>query len=202
MLSISNPFNKKKSKIFFRSAMKNGLMTSTGLLLICISLFLKYHYNNRLSFTVPVEKIVSPIQDTNDIASIHITKLLLTLPVFETTINNGTWEIANEGASHLGISGAPGADTNIVIYAHNSLDKFGALRDLHPGDKVQLTTDDGLTHEYMIDKTHEVTPTNIEIISPTQEEILTLYTCSGIADTKRFVVHAKPTTSVSYRIEK
>ena len=62
------------------------------------------------------------------------------------------------------------------------------------GDEI-LVFWEGKEHIYKIDKVFETNPENIAIENNTKEEILTLYTCSGLSAEKRFVVIAKPISS-------
>lgn len=44
--------------------------------------------------------------------------------------------------------------------------------------------------EFLFD-TKEVLPESVEVVAPTTDETLTLYTCTGFADQKRLIVTAK-----------
>jgi len=44
---------------------------------------------------------------------------------------------------------------------------------------------------YEVSDVKEVLPNQTEVIKPTDDERLTLYTCSGFADTKRLIVTAR-----------
>jgi sortase A len=123
---------------------------------------------------------------------IVIPKVKLDLPVTEATVTDGTWEISPDGASHWDSSANPGADGNIVIYGHNKTNLFGPIRWLNLGDQIIITAADGSKHLYSITKTVTVSPKQIEYILPKDEETITLYTCTGLFDSQRYLVIAKP----------
>ena len=142
-----------------------------------------------MSFGRPTAGIVStgpaPVK-------IDIPKVNLHLPVSETTVTDGTWEISPDGASHWDNSANPGEAGNIVIYGHNKTNLFGPIRWLSLGDEIILTDAQGNEHNYRITETVTVPPTQTEYILPKDEEILTLYTCTGLFDSQRYLVIAKP----------
>lgn len=102
------------------------------------------------------------------------------------------WTISETEASHLANSARPGEAGNIIIYGHNTRKILGNIRALKGGEIVTLTSADETQHQYRVTKIIEVNPTQVEYLLPTSEETLTLYTCSGFMDQKRFIVQAKP----------
>lgn len=123
---------------------------------------------------------------------INIPKVNLSLPVTEATVSDGSWEISPDGASHWNHSANPGTGGNIVIYGHNKTNLFGPIRWLNPGEEVILTAADGREYRYQITKTITVPPSQTGYVQPKDEEILTLYTCTGLFDRERFIVVAEP----------
>lgn len=114
--------------------------------------------------------------------------------ITEQLFDNGNWTISETEASYLSQSAKPGEKGNIIIYGHNKRSIMGNIRALKGNELISLTTKDGSVHQYKIEKLIEVNPNQTEYLEPTQEEILTLYTCSGFLDSKRFIVQAKPFT--------
>jgi LPXTG-site transpeptidase (sortase) family protein len=146
--------------------------------------------NIQLSYFTPK---VTPIKNIYSIPTeINIDKVNLHLPVEETAIYNGIWQIAQNGASHLAISARPGEKGPIIFYAHNTNDKFGPIRWLSKGDIIQIKTSDGKNHNYIVSQTLEAQPDELNIFTNIKEEGLVLYTCDGFADLKRFVLIGKP----------
>ncbi len=117
------------------------------------------------------------------------------LPVDEGRKINGVWTIADDAANHVAQSALPGDAGNIIIYGHNTRKIFGRLIEKKPGDYVSVTTADGKLHQYRIFQTFTVSPSRTDLLSPTTGETLTLYTCTGFLDSKRFVVRALPVFS-------
>lgn len=105
------------------------------------------------------------------------------------------WEISRNGVSYLVGSALPGTKGNIIMYGHNWR---GLLRDLPQatlGEHISINTADGLTHDYVITETFAVDQKEVSILNPTDYEVLTLYTCSGIINQQRQVLRAVPITS-------
>lgn len=121
---------------------------------------------------------------------IIIPSLSMDLPVEPAKIAGDTWELSENTAS-FGLGSTPlGKIGNTVIFAHARRHLFGPLRNIKKADKVYvLSSDKWFVYEVKEIKT--VFPSQIEVIAPTPEETLTLYTCSGFADTKRLIVVAK-----------
>jgi len=114
------------------------------------------------------------------------------LPVKETIIQNGVWQISGDGASHLATSSRPGENGTIIVYGHNTLAEFGSLPFISIGETIVVSTADGKTYTYTVTKTVVVDPTDVSVLKNQHGETLVLYTCYGFADLKRFVVVAKP----------
>lgn len=148
--------------------------------------------------TLPQKSIepTAPIHTNSLPVKIEIPSLNISLPITVSTISEkGIWEISEAGASFLGSSGVPGSDTNTVIYGHNKKYLFGSLVSLKTGDKIFIQSEDGIQHQYIVEETKTVSPNEISVVLPTDEERLTVYTCTGFLDSKRFVVRAKPVGS-------
>ena len=148
-------------------------------------------YNARiLSFKTDNVSASSESQSSNPV-SINIPSIGLTLPVEESTIIDGVWQISYQGASHLDKSADPGEGGNMVIYGHNKKSLFGPIRRLKEGDLIEIKNEEGVLYSYRVVKTVITTPDDIEYVLPKSEEILTLYTCTGLLDSKRHIVLAK-----------
>jgi len=123
---------------------------------------------------------------------LKIAKAKISLSVEESEINNGNWEVSRDGASHLNTSQVPGNDGNIVIYGHNKSNILGSLNSVKIGDEVVVTTRDNENHIYKVKSIEVVSPSRVDVINPTDKEVLTIYTCTGLLDSKRLVVKAEP----------
>lgn len=112
-------------------------------------------------------------------------------------IIDGNWQTFYNGVSYLTNSARPGENSNIVIYGHNTNAVFGQLKQAKIGDLIELESVDQVA-TYKIVTRSVVKPDAIEIALPTAKETLTLYTCIGLFDSHRLVLHAEP-VSVYYR---
>lgn len=102
------------------------------------------------------------------------------------------WEQLKKGVGqHIGTPN-PGQNGNIVLSAHN--DVFGEIfRDLdrlNPGDEVVLFTNQR-TYTYVVQGTKIVEPTQVEVMAPTADPVVTLISCYPyLVDNQRIVVSA------------
>jgi LPXTG-site transpeptidase (sortase) family protein len=119
------------------------------------------------------------------------------VPIETGTIHNGIWSVSNKAVSHLQQSASPGQSGNIVLYGHNTPNMLGTLPRIQIGDPIHITTHDGKLHNYIVESISTVLPTDIGVVMPTETEQLTLYTCTGLFDSKRFIVKAVPATSLT-----
>lgn len=160
-----------------------------GLVLVLFSLFLIMPKQASLSFDQE-ETLEKEIQTKNP-TEIFIEKLNLRLPVNEASVKDGAWEINTAGASHLDVSADPGVLGNIIIYDHNTLAHFGKITRLKDTDIIEITAEDGKLYRYKVYQTYVVSPKNTEVLHESSDQALTIYTCYGFLDSKRFVVKAK-----------
>lgn len=116
----------------------------------------------------------------------------INLPIETGSIINGVWEISLENATFLDISAKPGNGGNTVIYGHNKKAIFGNLNKVGVGYLIILETHSGDVFNYKVESIQTVKPTQVDVIAPTDFEILTVYTCNGILDSTRLVIKAKP----------
>lgn len=121
---------------------------------------------------------------------IMVPALGVDLPVKEAKIINGYWEVFSDTAAWGKDSGVPGEVGNQVIFAHAREGLFLPLKDVTTGMRVYVLTDQNW-YQYEVEEIKEVLPNQVEVIAPTEDETLTLYTCSGFRDSKRLIVTAK-----------
>ncbi len=176
---------KSKIKLFLK---KNYLITS-GLVLLLIFFGWRYHQIRILSFNA--QKINST--KSTGIKPVYVKSypVGVDIEVGQTTINNGVWAILPDKVSYLIDSAGIGDSGNIIMYGHNNDDIFGPIRWIKMGAIIEVTGSDSKVYQYEVVKTDTVDPNNLEYIKNTDEEILTLYTCTGFLDSKRFIVVAK-----------
>jgi sortase (surface protein transpeptidase) len=124
------------------------------------------------------------------IRSISLNSLGLSLPVFESTIVNGEWEVPSQALGHLSSSANPGQDDNIVIYGHNSADVLGKLVNIKLNDRISVFSD--RVYMYTVKSISVVGSNDVSIAQPTGSDELTIYTCIGTLDSQRLVIKASP----------
>ena len=93
---------------------------------------------------------------------------------------------------------SPIGSGNAVLYGHDDIEGsiFGRLKDLAIGDELDVTLLDGLTVAYHITARTIVAPNAVQILQPTNDVRLTVFTCwPNWVDTRRVVVTATPVTS-------
>jgi len=92
--------------------------------------------------------------------------------------------IAREGVDERTLRGAvghvpntalPGEPGNSAFAGHRDT-FFRKLKDIKAGDRVIVTTPEG-SHEYVVEDTRVVRPSDVTVLAPTRESTLTLVTC-------------------------
>ena len=186
------PRRKARKKKLVRSFWRGLNLILAGILLLALSLLWRVHNSNNLSFpTRNLAELEAQLKKGVKPVKITIPAVNLSLDVAEAVLVNGKWQVWEGKANHLATSANPGGGGNIVIYGHNKNSVFGPIRWLTVGQEVELTNEKGKTFSYKIDQTVEVEPSEISYVSAKNVELLTLYTCSGLFDTKRFIVIAR-----------
>jgi sortase A len=89
-----------------------------------------------------------------------------------------------KASGHIEETPLPGQPGNIGIAGHRDT-VFRALRNIHDGDPLRLTTADRV-YRYRITKTFIVEPNDVYVLDPTDRPTLTLVTCYPF----EFVGHA------------
>lgn len=119
-----------------------------------------------------------------------IPELSIDLPIRQARVIEGFWEVFSDSAGWGEGTGIPGKIGNQVIFAHAREGLFLPLQSIKLGMKVYVLTENGW-YEYKVTEIKEVYPSQVEVIESTNEETLTLYTCSGFTDNKRLIVVSK-----------
>jgi len=122
--------------------------------------------------------------------NISIPSLGINLPIYQATVVNHVWPTTDLGASYLTTSPLPGKIGNSVIYGHNWTSLFGHLVNAKVGDTVIVTYPDHTKKTFVIEYTSVVSPAESSILAPSTDRRITLYTCTGLFDSKRFVAVA------------
>ena len=131
------------------------------------------------------------MEESDLLGKILIPRIGIDLSISPTKIINNQWEISEKSASYLLGSGIPGREGNVVIYGHNKNHLFGPIRWLEKEDEIKVINKKGEKFVYKVVETKTVSPETVEVLAPTDDATLTLYTCTGFLDRERFVVVAK-----------
>jgi LPXTG-site transpeptidase (sortase) family protein len=167
------------------------LLTLSLSLTICTGWYLLYR-RTVLSFAVTPTVSTTLAKRKELPKHIVIVSQKIDLNVVPATIQDGVWQVSRTDATYLSTSARPGEGGNVVIYGHNLTRIFGKLENMKNGDKISITTNDGSIHGYVVVKKFVVTPAQIEVVLPTDHEMLTLYTCTGLLDSRRLILQALP----------
>lgn len=102
-------------------------------------------------------------------------------------------KVLKNAAGHVPYTALPGEVGNVGIAAHRD-SFFRNLRHIREGDTIRFVTPSA-TYEYEVDSLKIVYPTNVEVLDPTNEPVLTLVTCFPFnyvgSAPKRFIVRAR-----------
>ena len=105
------------------------------------------------------------------LAVLRIPKLDLRVPVLD-----GTDELTlNRAVGRIPGTALPGEPGNIGIAGHRD-GFFRGLKDVAPGDRIELLTLDG-ADRYVVEQITIVDPAAVEVLGPTAEPSITLVTC-------------------------
>ena len=168
------------------------LFLLSGLLFLLISSYLLYlrYASHPLTFERRPATVNSLSYETP--RSIEIPSIKVNLPIVAALIHGKIWETTDRGISYLSSSPVPGQKGNSVMYGHNWKSILGNLSKVKPGQKLIVTMQNGKRKVFNIEYTATVKPDQTNIIDSTNDTRLTIYTCIGFLDSKRFVVVAKP----------
>jgi len=107
--------------------------------------------------------------------------------------------ILRRGVAHLPKTPVPGEWGNVVLAGHRDT-FFRPLRRIRPGDVIRLRAD-AETFEYRVESTNVVSPTDVQVLEPSNSRSLTLITCFPFeyvgAAPNRFIVRAEQTSVVT-----
>lgn len=101
------------------------------------------------------------------------------------------WEEKAKTAVYFSKTPLPGNKGNSVIYGHNFPNILGNLNKVEKGQQISIEFTDGSVKNFEVIQKINVTANQTHILKQTNDARLTIYTCSGILDTKRLVVVAK-----------
>src|SRR3989344_8447688 len=119
-----------------------------------------------------------------------IPSLNIDLEIYPAKITNNNWDETDQGISHLSSSPFPGEKGNSILYGHNWMNLLGNLTRIKPGAEINIISGNSEKKVFIAKHVSVVGPYDTEILFNTNDSRITLYTCTGFLDTKRFVVTA------------
>lgn len=164
----------------------------SGFLLVASAAYLLYlrHSTHPLTFEDQPKSMVAIAFGAPQ--KVQIPSINVNLPVIPSLIHNKTWETTDKGVSYLMSTPLPGEKGNSVMYGHNWTSLLKRLPSVKPGDSVLVTMENGTVKKFKVEFTATVNADQTYVIDNTEDSRLTIYTCVGFLDSKRFVVVAKP----------
>jgi sortase A len=160
------------------------------------------HFNNVAAVArgsaLPDQHLWSPVRvrawqesltrDAAPLGVLRIPRLAIEAPVLEGTDD---WTL-NRGIGHIADTAAVGARGNSGLAGHRD-GFFRALKDVAPGDRIELETLDGV-RTYLVERTWIVSPEDVSVLDPVDARAITLVTCYPFyfvgSAPQRFIVRA------------
>ena len=164
-----------------------------GIFCLIFAGFLYWQRTNPTRLKFDTEKIESSLSTSStnvEPRALIIADLGIESDIYPASIKNAKWEATSKGVSYLSSTPVPGEIGNSVIYGHNWKSILGNLVKARPGQTIKILYSDGSRKEFEIKYTQVVTPDQTQILDQTGDNRITLYTCTGFLDSKRFVVTA------------
>jgi sortase A len=119
-----------------------------------------------------------------------INDLNIKLDIESGEIVNNKWPTSTTGLMHLASSPIPGEKGNAIIYGHNWKSILGELHLIKPGDQIKITNSNNEEITFNVTTTQVVEKTQSSVLNNSEDQRITLYTCTGFLDQKRLVVTA------------
>lgn len=205
---------KKKSKAVKKKQTRLEIFWSIVILMVLASavffVFFKKQTDNSPKISSPIRHLIASISAQNQNIKIDpefsysqeqlkkesplrivIPSVNIDTSIVDAQIIDGFWETATASASFGLGSAYPDEAGNTVIFAHAKEGLFANLRKVEEEAAIYLFTESKWL-AYEVKEIKNVLPNQIEVVSPTADRTLTLYTCNGYQDAYRLVVVATP----------
>jgi sortase A len=141
-------------------------------------------------FTLPpVLPTATPAPSDPTPLHMYVPAIKLDSPIKEVFLHDGVWEVAEYAVGYHHGTAYPGGG-NTVMAGHAGLrgGVFARLPELKLGDDIYISTGH-IRYHYQVSGIQSVQPTQVEVMYPTTDSILTMITCTAW-DTQRLVVTA------------
>lgn len=172
-----------------------NFLLALGLLGLLFNFYLIFQRYNpqQLSFNISYSQLANKSSESEILepTGISISSAGIALPILPAEIKGTKWESTTKGVSYLKSSAYPGETGNSILYGHNWPNLLGNLTRVKPGDTVTILYADNSSRDFLIEYTAQVKPEDTSVLKNSDDKRITVYTCSGFFDSKRFVVVAK-----------
>lgn len=197
-MAITKSLKKKSGfQITFKKVLSSQILSLVLILLGSIFVFLGSTSYLNLDLRHPfITKKEAKLVPQNKPVKLFIPSISKKLDISEGEVVNNRWTISQTGVSFLTDSALPGTTGNSVIYGHNRNNILGRLPYINNGDKIYVLLNNGEFVKYEVLEEKEISPYQVEILSPTSDSRLTIFTCSGFLDQARFVAIAKRVNTI------
>lgn len=174
-------------------AIFSSLFIVLSLVFFSVGLYQVWLHNdpNRLAFSNYSQKEQVPAASEELPTRVTIQNLAIDVPLIPAQVAGDAWDTTESGASYLLSSPIPGKTGNSIIYAHNWASLFGNLPSIKQGDSITIRYADGSQKTFIVQSTSVVSPNDTQVLQETTDKQITLYTCMGWFDSKRFVAVAR-----------
>ena len=162
----------------------NGILIASGFVFLILSSILVWQrYAPR--------PLLSESSATHAIypTSIRIPSIGVKLPIIPSQFTNNQFQTTNDGVSYLASTPLPGTIGNSVMYGHNWPNLLGDLPKIKTGDLIVVEQGNKITR-FTVAFINVVSANETHVQQNTNDIRLTIYTCTGFFDSKRFVVKA------------
>ncbi len=188
---------KRSKTTYIKVPVRLALAGLTGLLLLLVGSWWMLYSQTVLSFKAAPIVVANAELRGSVPTKVSIVQTGMQVDVLPTTIIDGIWQIPDGSAAYLESSARPKEDGNIIVYGHNKKDIFGPLHEVELGDTVDISAADGTKYSYTVAEIRVVKPDAVGEVLPTDQEVLTIYTCTGLFDSQRLVIKAYPSQLAS-----
>jgi sortase A len=124
-------------------------------------------FNHRAPLTEPHLLTIGEVVGQIEIPSLGLRAVI---------VHGDSPELLRRGVGHLPETPMPGEWGNVALAGHRDT-FFRPLRHIRAGDVITLRTFSGGTFQYQVESTSVVSPSNIEVLRPSNRRELTLVTC-------------------------
>jgi LPXTG-site transpeptidase (sortase) family protein len=170
------------------------LFISTGIICFVISgaLFWQRNNPNRIRFETESFNVSAGRGEPagERVVALEIKSSGIYAPVINANSVDKKWEVTDKGISLLTDSPIPGEKGNSILYGHNWKSILANLPKTNIGDTITIYFESGSEKHFVVNNIEVVEPADLRVLESSSDARITLYTCTGFLDSKRFVVTA------------